>query len=151
FNRNDFNNVSVNRNQLNSFLGMPAGAGAAAAGRPFANSGIGSGQAIANYGTHPWSQTWAHSQGQNVQNWASNHPQAMNAWNNAKNSWAWRPYGADAALWDAAVWGAAGWPTVDNWLGWGDSTYYPYDYGDNITYDGDNVYYNSQPAGTAEQ
>ena len=51
----------------------------------------------------------------------------------------------------AAAWTAAGWPTLDNWLGWGDASYYPYDYGDNITYDGDNVYYNSQPAGTAGQ
>ena len=61
------------------------------------------------------------------------------------------PNGVDAAAWGTAAWAAAGWPTLDNWLGWGDATYYPYDYGDNITYDGDNVYYNSQPAGTAEQ
>ncbi len=31
------------------------------------------------------------------------------------------------------------------------STSYPYDYGQNITYQGDNVYYNSQPAGTTQQ
>ena len=121
------------------------------AGAALANHGIGSGQALANYGTHPFSQTWAHSQGNNVQNWASNHPEATQAWTNAKNSWAWNPAGVDAAAWGAAAWTAAGWPTLDNWLGWGDATYYPYDYGDNITYDGDNVYYNSQPAGTAEQ
>jgi hypothetical protein len=142
---------SVNRSQMNNFLGLPTDGGLGSANSAYANRGLDSGQAIANYGTHPYSQTWAHSQGQNVQNWASNHPNATQAWNNAKNNWAWSPYGADAGLWAATAWGAAGWPTLDNWLGWGDSTYYPYDYGDNITYNGNNVYYNSQPAGTAEQ
>jgi hypothetical protein len=142
---------SVNRSQMNNFLSLPTDAGLGGATSGLANRGLGSGQALANYGTHPYSQTWAHSQGQNVQNWANNHPEATQAWNNAKNNWAWSPYGADAGLWAATAWGAAGWPTLDNWLGWGDSTYYPYDYGDNITYNGNNVYYNSQPAGTAEQ
>ncbi len=141
---------TVNRGQLNNFLGLSNGAGAGA-GAALANHGMGSGQALANYGTHPFSQTWAHSQGNNVQNWASNHPEATQAWTNAKNSWPWNPAGVDAAAWGAAAWTAAGWPTLDNWLGWGDASYYPYDYGDNITYDGDNVYYNSQPAGTAGQ
>jgi hypothetical protein len=161
WNRGNFNNGnwsqdanrygSVNRSQVNNFLGLPTDGGLGGASSAYANRGLGSGQAIANYGTHPFSQTWAHSQGQNVQNWASNHPEATQAWNNAKGNWAWSPYGADAGLWAAGAWGAAGWPTLDNWLGWGDSTYYPYDYGDNITYNGNNVYYNSQPAGTVEQ
>lgn len=144
-------NGSVNRGQLNNFLGLPTDGGLGGAASSFANRGLGWGQAFANTGTHPYSQTWAHSQGQNVQNWANNHPQATQAWNNAKNNWAWSPTGADAAAWAGTAWAAAGWPTLDNWLGWGDSSYYPYDYGDNITYDGDNVYYNSQPAGTSEQ
>ena len=142
---------SVNRGQLNGFLGLPTDGGLGAGAATFANHGIGGGQALANYGTHPYSQTWAHSQGQNVQNWASNHPEATQAWSNAKNSWAWTPNGADAAAWGTAAWAAAGSPTLNNWLGWGDATDYPYDYGNNITYDGDNVYYNSQPAGTTEQ
>jgi hypothetical protein len=142
---------SANRSQVNNFLGLPTDAGLGGATGAFANRGLGSGQALANYGTHPFSQTWAHSQGQNIQNWASNHPEATQAWNNAKGNWAWSPYGVDAGLWAAGAWGAAGGPTLDNWLGWGDSTYYPYDYGDNITYNGNNVYYNSQPAGTVEQ
>jgi hypothetical protein len=40
---------------------------------------------------------------------------------------------------------------VNNWLGWGAAASYPYDYGQNITYQGGNVYYGSQPAGTTEQ
>jgi hypothetical protein len=121
---------SANRSQVNNFLGLPTDAGLGGATSAFANRGLGSGQALANYGTHPFSQTWAHSQGQNIQNWASNHPEATQAWNNAKGNWAWSPYGVDAGLWAAGAWGAAGWPTLDNWLGWGDSTYYPYDYGE---------------------
>src|SRR5262249_26664398 len=149
FNRGNFNNSnwsqnanrfnSANRNQINNFLSLPTDGGLGGATSAVANRGLGSGQALANYGTHPYSQTWAHSQGQNVQNWANNHPEATQAWNNAKNNWAWSPYGADAGLWGAAAWDAAAWPSLDNWLGWGDSTYYPYDYGDNITYNGNNV------------
>jgi hypothetical protein len=149
-NANRFNG-SVNRSQLNNFLSLPTDGGLGGAAGALSNRGLSPGNLVANTGTHPFSQTWAHSQGQNIQNWASNHPEAMNAWNNGRNSWAWTPNGVDAALWGAAVWGTAGWPTLDNWLGWGGSTDYPYDYGNNITYDGDNVYYNSQPAGTAEQ
>ena len=148
-NANRYN--SVNRSQMNNFLSLPTDAGMGGAASAVANRGLGSGQALANYGTHPFSQTWAHSQGQNVQNWANNHPEATQAWNNAKNNWAWSPYGADAGLWAAGAWGAAAWPTLDNWLGWGDSTYYPYDYGDNISYNGNNVYYGTQPTETVEQ
>jgi hypothetical protein len=145
-----WNGGSVNRSQLNNFLSLPTDGGLGAGAATFANHGLGGGQALANYGTHPYSQTWAHSQGQNVQNWASNHPQLTSAWNSA-HPWAWTPAGADGAAWAAAAWAGAGWPTVGNWLGWGDTTSYPYDYGDNITYEGDNVYYNSQPAGTTQQ
>jgi hypothetical protein len=155
---------SVNRSQLNSFLGLPTDGGLGAAsgaianrgasfaspGGTMANHGIGSGQAASAYGTHPFSQTWAHANGHNVQNWASNHPNATSAWNSAHN-WAWTPNGVDAGLWAATAWDAVGWPALDNWLGWGNATYYPYDYGQYITYDGDNVYYGSQPAGTAQQ
>jgi hypothetical protein len=141
---------SVNRGQLNGFLGLPTDGGLSAGAATFANHGLGGGQALANYGTHPYSQTWAHSQGQNVQNWASDHPQLSSAWNSG-HPWAWTPTGTDAAAWAGAAWAGAGWPELGNWLGWGDTTSYPYDYGDNITYEGDNVYYNSQPAGTTQQ
>jgi hypothetical protein len=140
---------SVNRSQLNNFLGLPTDGGLGA-GSAFSNHAIGSGEGILASGTHPYSATWAHSQGQNVQNWASDHPNAISAWNSAQ-SWAWTPAGADAAAWGTAAWAGAGWPMVGDWLGWGDTTSYPYDYGTNITYEGNNVYYGSQPAGTVEQ
>jgi hypothetical protein len=150
-------NDPVSRGQLNNFLHLPtdAGMGTGSAMGAHVNAQMGThlanpGQALANYGTHPFSQTWAHSQGHNIQNWANNHPQWSSAWN-AAHPWAWNPAGVDAGLWGAGIWAAAAWPAVGNWLDWGDPTYYPYDYGENITYNGDNVYYNSQPAGTVQQ
>jgi len=141
---------STNRGQLNNFLGLPTDSGFSAAGGMFANRGVGAAQDIAARGTHPFSQTWAHSHGNKVQNWANNHPNWSSAWNSARQ-WAWTPTGADAAAWGAAAWVGTGWPVLGNWLGWDDTTSYPYDYGSNITYEGNNVYYGSQPAGTAEQ
>ncbi len=154
-----WNGGSVNRSQLNSFLGLPTDGGLGAAGSRFSNRAAQPGtfanqasSALHNnpYGTHSWSQTYAHSQGNNVQNWANNHPNATNAWNSA-HSWAWTPYGADAGLWAASAWDFAGWPTLSNWLGWDNVVSYPYNYGDYITYNNNEVYYGSQPAGTAEQ
>jgi len=153
-------NGSVNRGQLNSFLGLPTDGGLGAAGSRFTNRAAQPGT-FANhassdmqnhnpYGTHPWSQTWAHSQGHNVQNWANNHPNATNAWNSS-HSWAWTPAGVDAGLWAASAWDFAGWPGLSNWLGWDNVVSYPYNYGQYITYNGDDVYYGSQPAGTVEQ
>jgi hypothetical protein len=153
------NNVNVSRNQLNGFLGLPTDGGLGAShgftnqafgsGQALANRGIGSGQFASAYGTHPFSQTWAHSQANNVQNWAQNHPN-WSSWAD-NHSWAWSPTGWGAAAWGAGLWTAAAWPALGDWLGWGDSTSYPYDYGNYITYQGDNVYYGSQSAGTSEQ
>jgi hypothetical protein len=56
-----------------------------------------------------------------------------------------------AAAWATSAWAGAAWPAVNNWLGWDAVASYPYDYGQNITYQGGNVYYGSQPAGTTEQ
>ncbi len=152
----------VTHSQLNNFLGLPTDGGLGATSHAFTNQSTDAFSNrsanelsnrttnINNYGTHPFSQTWAHANGQNVQNWASNHPNATAAWNSARN-WAWTPTGVDAGLWAAGAWDAATWPALDNWLGWDNATYYPYDYGQYITYNGDNVYYGSQPAGTAQQ
>ena len=160
WNANDtgrWNASPVTHSQLNNFLGLPTDGGLGAASGTianraanFTNRGVGSGQLAGAYGTHPFSQTWAHANGQNVQNWASDHPNATAAWNSAR-SWAWTPTGVDAGLWAASAWDAATWPSLDSWLGWDNATYYPYDYGQYITYDGDNVYYGTQPAGTAQQ
>lgn len=142
---------SLNRGELNGFLGLPTDAGLHTAGGDFANVNRIGGQGLSNeLGTHPFSSTYAHAQGQHVQNWASNHPQWQSAWNSA-DSGIWRPTGTDAAAWATAAWAGAAWPAIDTWLGWGDVPYYPYDYGQSITYQGDNVYDGSQQVATANQ
>ena len=141
----------MNRGELNGFLGLPTDAGLHAAGGTFANTGLGAGEGLAAAsGTHPYSATWAHAQGLGVQNWASDHPALTSEWNSG-HAWAWTPAGVDAAGWAASAWTGAEWPAVNNWLGWDALASYPYDYGQNITYQGGNVYYNSQPAGTTQQ
>ena len=67
-------------------------------------------------------------------------------------------YGAHPGAWAAAGWAAgaawnvAAWPAVGAWCGWGNSVQpVTYQYGDNITYQGDQVYYGDQPVATADQ
>jgi hypothetical protein len=67
-------------------------------------------------------------------------------------------YGAHPGAWAAAGWSAArawtpaAWAGVVPALGWAANTQpVAYNYGDNITYQGDQVYYGDQPAGTAQQ
>ena len=50
-----------------------------------------------------------------------------------------------------AAWNAATWPTLGSWLDLGTAPAYSYVYGQDITYQGDTVYYGSQPSGTAQQ
>ena len=60
----------------------------------------------------------------------------------------WRPaawYGAGLA---AGAWGWASWPMMGAWFGYGGAAPYYYDYGNNITYNDGNVYYDGQMAGT---
>jgi hypothetical protein len=69
-------------------------------------------------------------------NWAKAHP----------GTWAPDGWPADAA------WSTAGWPDICSWCGWGDNV--PpadYTYGDNVTYQGDEVYYGDDPVATGEQ
>ncbi len=67
-------------------------------------------------------------------------------------------YGAHPGAWAAAgwaagaAWNAAAWPAVGAWCGWGASVQpFDYEYGNNITYQGDEVYYGAQPAATADE
>jgi hypothetical protein len=66
-------------------------------------------------------------------------------------------YGDHPGAWFAAGWGAstawhaAAWPAVGLWCGWGDVAPIAYDYGNNVTYVNDQVYYGDQPVATADQ
>ena len=52
----------------------------------------------------------------------------------------------------AQAWNAAAWSTLGPWCGWGtDVQLFAYDYGNNITYQGDEVYYGDQPVATAAE
>ena len=61
---------------------------------------------------------------------------------------AWHPAGWTAGQ----AWGAATWPAVGAWYGWGAATQPTYyDYGNNVSYQGNQVYYGNQPVATADQ
>jgi hypothetical protein len=74
----------------------------------------------------------------------------------------WDVYGADwyrahpgawyAAGWAAgAAWRTATWNSIGAWMNYYPSAPVYYDYGNNVTYQDDNVYVNGQDAGTTEQ
>ncbi|MGO8744845.1 MAG: hypothetical protein ACLQNE_02540 [Thermoguttaceae bacterium] len=65
----------------------------------------------------------------------------------AANPSAWAPAGWGAGQ----AWGTATWPTVGASLGWGSVQPAAYDYGTNITYQDDQVYYGNQPVATAAE
>ncbi len=165
---------SLDRGQLNSFLGLPTDSGMHAAAGAVAGGGVAGGAAVgrgfaagpygavgggavagrgyaAGYGTHPWSATYCHAQGLAGQRWCAGWGGFTGGWV-AAHPWGWCPAGHDAAAWAAAAWAPATWASVGSWLGYGAApTYYPYDYGDNITYQDNNVYYGTQSAGTTAQ
>jgi hypothetical protein len=71
---------------------------------------------------------------------------------------AYSGYGAHPAAWSAAGWRAGQawtpttWPAIGTALGWGAGVQpVHYDYGTNITYQGDQVYSGGQPVATAQQ
>jgi len=151
--------------------GIAAGPQGAAAGRAFSSGstfqgaggatvsrGVSGAQGFAagrgyaaGYGTHAWSATYCHAQGLAGQRWCDGWHGFTGGWV-AAHPWGWCPAGYGATAWAAAVWAPATWATLGSWLGYGAApTYYPYDYGDNITYQDNNVYYGTQPAGTAAQ
>ena len=61
---------------------------------------------------------------------------------------AWHPTGWTAGR----AWGVATWPSVGAWYGYGGAVQpVYYDYGNNISYQGNQVYYGDQPVATADQ
>jgi hypothetical protein len=67
-------------------------------------------------------------------------------------------YGAHPGAWAAAGWAAgvawnsAAWPAVGTWCNWGANVQpFDYEYGNDITYQGDEVYYGTQAAATAAE
>jgi hypothetical protein len=122
----------------------------ATAGRGFAVSdGVAAGRGFAGtYGTRYFSPTYCHAQGLAAQRWCYGSAVFRPAWCDA-HPWAWCPAGYTAAAWATAAWRAASWPVIGTWLAWDAAPNY-YDYGGNITYQDNTVYYGTQPVESAE-
>ena len=66
-------------------------------------------------------------------------------------------YGRHPSAWRArrwvgvSIWTAATWGTLNTWWGWGTTNPYYYDYGSTVVYEGDTVYYDSEPIASAEE
>ena len=161
---------SVDRSQLGGFLGMPtdggmhaasgaygsraavAGPEGFAAGRGIAAGpgGVNAGRGYASaYGTRYWSPTYCHAQGLAADRWCSGAGPFTPGWCGA-HAWGWCPAGYTAAAWANAAWDVPTAAALGSWIG-STSAYAPYDYGDNVTYQNDYVYYGTQPYATQQQ
>jgi hypothetical protein len=124
--------------------GFAAGPGGVVAGR-----GVAAGRGFAGaYGTRYFSPTYCHAQGLAAQRWSYGNSVFRPEWCST-HPWAWCPAGYTAAAWASAAWRATTWPAIGTWLAWDAPPSY-YDYGDNITYQDDTVYYGSQPIESAD-
>ena len=145
------------RDRLNNFLGMPTDAGlrtAGAAGGPRATAGDRTAAARGNEArtanrenvanrangiTQHFSPTVNHARGLAARNWYNGRGWFGPGWI-GRHPLAWYPGGYNALGWAAAGWGIASWGGLGGWLGWDADPVY-FDYGDNVSYDGDDVYY----------
>jgi hypothetical protein len=97
--------------------------------------------------THAWSNSTMRDRANNVRNNFWNHNYFNhNWWNDHPGAWF-------AAGWAAGTaWGWTAWPALGGWYGWGAGVApIAYDYGTNVTYDDDQVYYGDQPVATADE
>jgi hypothetical protein len=100
----------------------------------------------AGHNTHAWSQNTMHNRANNVRNNFWNH----NYFN--RNWWRDHPGAWFAAGWAAGTaWAWTTWPALGAWYGWGAAEPIYYDYGTNITYDDNEVYYGDQPVATSAE
>lgn len=86
-------------------------------------------------------------------NTASNVRNNYNHWGTYSSAWYRRYPGAWYATgWATGyAWNACTWDTMAGYYGYGTTQPMYYDYGNNVTYDGNNVYVNGQDAGTSEE
>lgn len=156
-----------NRSQLNNFLGLPSDSGMNhLQGRP----GVGDGGRVGN-GNLPVVRPGAGGGGEEsrgariaagYRNYSPsiryNHASAIRNNFNNYNIYGRGWYTNHPGAWFATGWGvgyawrAATWSSMGYWFGY-PSSYEPiyYDYGNTVTYQGNNVYVNGQDAGTSEE
>lgn len=106
------------------------------------------GYMAAGHDTHAWSRGDMHNRAEDVRNHWDN-------WNHGdfnRHWWNDHPGAWFAAGWGwGAAWGLTAWPALGGFYGWGgDVQPIYYDYGTNVTYDGDEVYYGDQPTASAD-
>jgi hypothetical protein len=96
--------------------------------------------------THAWSQNTMHNRAQNVRNNFWHHNYFNRGW------WGDHPGAWFAAGWGfGRCWGWTAWPLLWPWYGWGVAAPIYYDYGTNIVYNDNEVYYGDDPVATAGQ
>jgi hypothetical protein len=96
-----------------------------------------------------WNQWngWRNNNRTNIyNNWHNHH------WNNAgwwgRNYWNYHPH-PHYAFGDYNWWAWATWPSLNSWVGYDAATPVYYNYGENVYYDGDSVYYGDQAYASA--
>jgi hypothetical protein len=119
-------------------------------------------------GDRPGGDDWAHNRPDHINDWNQWNNWRQNNFTEINNHWHnnWNNYGNwfNRSWWDNCpnfrwryptnfnYWGVATWPAFTNWFptwGWSEPVYYSY--GDNVYYEGDQVYYGTQPVATAEE
>lgn len=100
----------------------------------------------AGHYTHPFTANTMAARGRDVRNNFWHHDwYNHNWWNNHPGAWFAAGWGLGTA------WSWATWPAIGSWYGWGNVQPIYYDYGNNISYQDDQVYYGDQPVASADQ
>lgn len=150
FNRGDFNRGNFNRGDLNRF--NPGGRNPGQFAHTHLPSDFGFGHGGAQnflprgHATHAWSAGTMRNRASNVRN---------NYWHHGyfnRNWWRNHPGAWFAAGWAfGRCWAWTAWPVLYPWYGWGAVAPIYYDYGTNIVYDNNEVYYGNEPVASADQ
>ncbi|HWB12057.1 MAG TPA: hypothetical protein VG826_22720 [Pirellulales bacterium] len=146
---------AASRGDLNRFLGLPTDAGmnaaAGVAGRGFMAEGprggaVAAGSIAAGRGFRAVSPASYHAQGWAVRRGFGGYGWYGRDWYR-RYPGAWWPAGWYAGA--AGAWAWCTWASLGGWFGYSGVSPMYYNYGSNFVYDGDDVYYNGQPIGTA--
>jgi hypothetical protein len=146
---------AASRSDLNRFLRLPTDAGISAAagmaGRGFVAEGprggtVAAGGIAAGRGFRAVSPASYRAQGWAVRRGFGGYGWYGRDWYRGYPG-AWWPAGWYAG--SAGAWAWCNWAMLGGWFGYSGVSPIYYNYGSNFVYDGDNVYYNGQPVGTA--
>lgn len=146
---------AVSSHELNRFLGLPTDAGLHAAGIEGAGGlpaarGL-EGRAATTAGAfRRLSPAENRALGWDVRRDFGGYGWFGSGWYTAHPGY-WRPAAWYRAGVTAGAWGWASWPLLGGWFGYAGAAPYYYNYGDNVVYDGGNVYYDGQMTASADE